>query len=492
MSATSFLKTTSTLRRIGRGTPEPTGVWTESPPPPRPTRSVSLPPALFNGTPDLTPVVERGLDTRDRSVVALLVVLMFVGGADLLVVNPTLPQMARDLGVDVEVGSLWVTAYAVATAVFALVFGPISDRFGRKLVLSAGLLVLATGTASCGLAKSFEALFATRFVAGVGAGMMVTSNTSYVSDHFEPRDRAVAMGWVMSGFFLSLILAVPLGALLADRFGWRLMFAVIGAFAAVVWLFLLLILPSPRYEHRAERLDLASATAGYRALVKSPRVMGVMVQSLTIGVAMTMFSVYTSPWLESTYGMTTLDRGLVYTVGGPALLIGGPLSGRLANALGRVRVVTRGSVTMAVLLLLMPFSGALAPAKAVELGQVSWPLVAPTLLVFFGIMCSGSIRAGPFFTLAMEVVGPEQRGAMSALRNTFNHVGGALGASVGALLWVHAPARYFGVCGTAALVTLVGIAALRTLTGVDERQATKSSSSSEPSLSPTRRASRPS
>ena len=414
--------------------------------------------------------MKPGLPPRDRGIVALLVVLMFVSGADFLVVNPTLPQMARELGVDVETGSLWVTAYAAATATFALVFGPVSDRFGRRRVLTLGLLVLTAGTIACGFAQSFEHLFAARFVAGVGAGMIVTSNTSYVSDHFEPRARAVAMGWVMSGFFLSLVLAVPLGAFLADRFGWRLMFVAIGIAAASVWLATTLVLPNPRFEDRTSQLDVRTAARGYATLLKDRRVVGVLVQSASIGVAMTMLSVYTSPWLEQTYGMSTLDRGLVYTVGGPALLIGGPLSGRLANALGRVRVITRGSVTMAVLLLLMPASAFLVPASAPGLvragGEPRWLLAIPTLVLFFGIMCSGSIRAGPFFTLAMEVVEPGQRGAMSAIRNTFNHVGAAAGASLGALVWARAPARYGAVCATAAIVTLLGIALLRRLTGV--------------------------
>jgi multidrug resistance protein len=415
--------------------------------------------------------MQPGLSSRDRGIVALLVVLMFVSGADFLVVNPTLPQMARDLEVDVEIGSLWVTAYAAATATFALVFGPVSDRFGRRRVLSLGLLVLTTGTVACGFAATFEHLFAARFVAGIGAGMIVTSNTSYVSDHFEPRERAVAMGWVMSGFFLSLVLAVPLGAFLADQFGWRLMFVAIGGAAAAVWVTTTFILPDPRHEHRTSSLNVRTAARTYAALLKDPRVLGVLIQSLSIGIAMTMLSVYTSPWLEQTYGMSTLDRGLVYTVGGPALLIGGPLSGRLANRLGRVRVITRGSVTMAVLLIAMPASAFLATGAVVEPGAASgppWLLAAPTLVIFFGIMCSGSIRAGPFFTLAMEVVDPGRRGAMSAIRNTFNHVGSAVGASLGALVWAYAPARYAAVCTTAAVVTLAGILLLRRWTGVED------------------------
>lgn len=408
------------------------------------------------------------LAARDRGIVLLLVVLMFVGGADFLVINPTLPQMARDLGVDVEIGSLWVTAYAVATGGFALVFGPVSDRFGRRRVLSLGMLVLSLGTTLCGFADSFEALLGCRFLAGVGAGMIVTSNTSYVGDHFEAKPRAVAMGWVMSGFFLSLILAVPLGAFLAHRFGWRTMFSAIGLFAGLVWLLTLAVLPDPRFEQRARRLDVRSAMASYRALLVDRRVLGVMVQSLFVGLAMTLFSVYTSPWLEQTYGMTTLDRGLVYTVGGPALLIGGPLSGHLANQLGRVRVITRGSLTIAALMASIPFSAFLVGSGVPD---SPWAAALPTLVIFFGIMCSGSIRAGPFFTLAMEVVGPDRRGAISALRNTFNHVGGATGASVGAVLWAHAPNRYAAICFTASAATLLGIALLRAWTGVEPRTA---------------------
>jgi predicted MFS family arabinose efflux permease len=396
--------------------------------------------------------------------------VMFTAGADLLVISPTLPQMADDLGVSVERGSAWVSAYAAATAGFALLFGPISDRYGRRRVLLLGLLTLGAGTLVAGFAHGFVELVVARFVAGAGAGMLVTSITSFVGDHFEARERAVAMGWVMSGFFLSLIIAVPVGAFLAEAVGWRQMFVVVALFGWSVGLAFVLTVGSPRYEVRSRRLSLGSAMAGYASLVRRPASLGVLLFSGSVGASMTMFSVYTSPWLAEAYGMSTADRGLIYAVGGPALLIAGPLSGRWANALGRVRLVAVGTVAMASMLLGMPVSRALSAS----LDQMPWehwprwgtvplPVVLPTAVSFFLVTCAGSIRAGPFMTLALEVVPAHQRGAMSALRSTFNHGGAGVGASLGAVIWSSVAEPYPMVCVAAAATTLLGLWALWTL-----------------------------
>lgn len=397
--------------------------------------------------------------------------VMFSSGADMLVINPTLPQMAAELGVSVELGSMWVSSYSLATAAFALVFGPVSDRVGRRPILLSGLAILTLGTAACGVSGSFGALLAARFVSGVGAGMLVTSTTSYVGDHFDAQGRPVAMGWVMSGFFLSLILAVPIGAFLADRLGWQNMFFAIAGFCAVSWCTAALMIRAPRYEERTDRLSVRAAAVVYWGLMARPQTLGVLLYSLSVGVAMTQFSVYTAPWLQEQFGFTTLDRGLLYAAGGPAIFIGGPLSGLLTNRFGRVELVTAGSVVMAVMLLCMPAtplaSSILAHAGGdwPTWGSVPLPAALPVAAVFFLAMCAGTTRAGPFMTLALEVVPSEQRGAMSALRNTFNNAGTSLGAATGAFVWsvTPAPFAYPSVCACAAATTILGLVLLRRL-----------------------------
>lgn len=410
---------------------------------------------------------------RDRRTILLLASTMFVAAADMLIVTPVLPRMARELSVSIDLAGLWVTAYAAATACFALVFGPISDRAGRRPILFMGTVALGLATVACGLADDYWGLLAARFCAGAAGGLLVTSTTSFVGDHYNDQRRAVAMGWVMSGFFMALILSVPLGALLAHTFGWKLMFRAYGlvillqAAAMVRWL------PHPRHATRNRRLTFGSALRAYGVLLRDRRVLGVLSMSLAMGLSMTMFMVYSSPWLEREFGLDTADRGLVYAVGGPAVILGGPLAGRLSNRFGRVFLVVGGSCLMGLMQLAMPvtarFKSALGPwferLDVIRFGDHPLPLVAPTLLVFFFAMLAGSSRATPFQTLALEIVPSGRRGTLSALRSTFNHIGSAAGAGLGAAMWVAAERPYQALCWMAAVVTVAGVAVLVLLVG---------------------------
>lgn len=416
------------------------------------------------------------LSASDRKTVLLLCMVLFTSGADMLIMTPILPVVSGELGVSVDLGGLWVTSYAGATGLFALIFGPVSDYWGRRPMLRSGMTVLALGTLACGFATDFWTMLAARSFAGVGAGMLVTSTTSFAGDHFSAKQRAVAVGWVMSGFFLSLILSVPLGASLAAAVGWPMMFRIYAGFAGVVLIALLVALPDPRHEQRAEHLSLTTALSGYRTLLQNKKALGIFAMSVAIGTSMTMFSVYSSPWMEEEFGLGTTARGLVYAVGGPAVILGSPLAGKLSNRFGRVRVILAGSLLMALTQAIMPFTlnlaryvdAYLSPSpEMLHVGYFVWPATVLPMAVFFFVMLAGSSRSAPFQTLALEVVPSDRRGALAAIRNTFNQVGSAVGAALGGLIWSVSPHRYLAVCWTAALVTVLGMTALRALVGLD-------------------------
>ena len=423
-----------------------------------------------------TSAPDAGGATSDRVIIAILLAVMFTSGIDMLLMTPVLPQIAGELDVTIASAGTWVTAYAAATAVRALLFGPVSDRRGRRGVLFVGMAVLAVGTAACGAATSAAMMTAARGLAGGGAGLLLTSTTSYVGDHFEPHERAVAMGFVMSGFFTALIFGVPLGAALASVLGWQMMFFAVSGIAGAVWLAMILLLPNPRFERRAEAASMADAIRTYVQLLGQRRVLGVVLMSAAIGASMTMFSVYTSPWLEARFGLSTAERGLIYAVGGPAAMVGGPLAGHLSNRIGRVAMVLTGSALMATMQVVMPgteafgrWLGAAASAGGAvfaKLGDVIWPVGLPAGLVFFCVVFAGSFRSAPFQTLAVEVVQSERRGALSALRNSFNQGGAALGAAVGSVLWTRFD--YTVICWASAGVTVIGAALLYTLAGPAE------------------------
>ncbi len=416
----------------------------------------------------------------DIKTVILLTLVMFTSGANLLVMTPILPQVARELHVSIEQAGLWITAFASATAVFALIFGPISDRYGRRIVLLIGMLTLGLGSLASSYAIDFLSMTTARALAGAGTGLLVTSTTSFVGDHFDEDHRAIAMGYVMGGFFVALILAVPLGAFLTALLGWNQMFLLLSIFGAVLFVIVALSLPSPKSTFRIQALSPMSALRGYLSLLLDRKVLGIALMSLSIGMSMTMFSVYSSPWLQQAYGLNTTERGLIYAVGGPAVILGGPVAGRLSNRFGRVALIVVGSIVMGLLQIAMPYSniGAEPAQRFLEqagwqtfyFGRVMWPVVLPTLTLFFLALLSGSARSAPFQTLALEVVPPNRRGALSALRNTFNQGGAAFGAALGAAVWGGAKGGYAVICIVASVVTLAGVVALRILVGSDRRR----------------------
>lgn len=231
---------------------------------------------------------------------------------------------------------------------------------------------------------------------------------------------------------------------------------------------MLVWLPHPAHEQRTARLTLAGAVHGYLGLLKDRRVLGVSIMSLAIGLSMTMFMVYSSPWLEHEFGLNTAQRGLVFAVGGPAVILGAPLAGWLSNRFGRLVLVATGSGLMGLLQLTMPLTAwakdLLGPSfagwQSTHFGNHPLPVVAPALLVLFCVMLAGSSRSTPFHTYALEIVPSGRRGTLSAIRSTFNRLGSAAGAALGSAIWATSEHPYRTVCVIAAFTTVLGVISL--------------------------------
>lgn len=394
---------------------------------------------------------------KNRQVVLLLFGTMFISGTETLIITPVLPQMAADLNVSIELAGHWVTAYAVVTGIFAFVFGPISDQTERKTILVIGLFVLGVGTVACGFCDRFWTLAGARGVVGAGAGMLLTSCTSYVADRFDAEHRGTAMGLVMNGFFVSLILGVPAGAGLANAAGWRPMFWMLGAMIFVWVGALALWLPALGghrrpddgvFEPRSGRIR--AVLAGYGQIVRLRHVWGVLQTAGLVGLSMTMYSVYLSPWLEETYGFDTLWRGLVYAIGAPAAVVAAPLAGRWSAKVGRLPVIVLGNLlTMTTVICVALSAGFGARLRTIvePSSALARPLeLAPLFFFSFLLLASSAARSTAVQTMSTEAVEPRMRGSMEAFKNFFFQAAVALGATFGSILWAGEGDRFFRIC----------------------------------------------
>jgi EmrB/QacA subfamily drug resistance transporter len=181
---------------------------------------------------------------------------------DSTVVSVALPVLQRELGTDI-VGSQWIVeAYSLMLSALILVGGSLGDRWGRKRIFSAGLILFAIASAGCGLAQTTAQLVAARAVQGVGAAMLVPGSLAIISASFSKADRGRAIG-TWSGFTaISAGIGPVLGGWLVDNVSWRWIFFINLPLAALVLVITWSHVPESRDDSAGERVDsLGAATA---------------------------------------------------------------------------------------------------------------------------------------------------------------------------------------------------------------------------------------
>src|SRR5690606_10088794 len=154
--------------------------------------------------------------------------MVFSSSSQVIIIAPILPRIGAALDIPATLLGTLITGYAVMLSLFALIMGPISDKFGRRHVLLIGSISMSAALFLHGIADSYLSLLIVRALAGAAGGALSGAAVAYVGDYFPYERRGWANGWVMSGIAFGQIIGVPVGTLLADFFGFRwpfLMFA---------------------------------------------------------------------------------------------------------------------------------------------------------------------------------------------------------------------------------------------------------------------------
>ena len=196
--------------------------------------------------------------TAARSIIAGIMLAMFLSALEQTIVAPALPTIGRALG-DVELLSWVVTAYLISTTVVTPLFGKLSDIYGRRRMMLVSIGVFVLGSVACALAPSMEALIIGRVLQGVGGGGILPLAQTVIADLLSPRERPLIQSYTSAMFLAASILGPVLGGLLTDHLHWSLIFWVnlpIGLVALILTDRALRRLPR---NDRPHRLDLAGA-----------------------------------------------------------------------------------------------------------------------------------------------------------------------------------------------------------------------------------------
>jgi DHA1 family bicyclomycin/chloramphenicol resistance-like MFS transporter len=166
----------------------------------------------------------------------LLVGLTALAPFSLQIFMPALPVIQADFRVTPGVAQLVLSLSVLASAFAMLAYGPLSDRFGRRPALLAGLLAFVAGSVLCALAPSVETLIGGRVVQAVGAAAGMVLARAIVRDLHDRERSASVIAYLTTAMVVAPMLAPTVGALLIDVASWRTIFALSGVVGlAVLW-----------------------------------------------------------------------------------------------------------------------------------------------------------------------------------------------------------------------------------------------------------------
>ncbi len=143
---------------------------------------------------------------------------------------PALPSMTEGFGATLSQAQLTLTALLLAFGASQLIWGPVSDRFGRKPVLLGGAVLYVVASLANSFSGSMEELVLWRAVQGVAMGAGVMCARAVVRDLYNPLEGARAMSRGLSGLGVIACMSAPLGGLLTEFFGWRVALSAVTAF----------------------------------------------------------------------------------------------------------------------------------------------------------------------------------------------------------------------------------------------------------------------
>ncbi|MEM6438595.1 MAG: multidrug effflux MFS transporter [Pseudomonadota bacterium] len=348
-----------------------------------------------------------------------LIVVSALGPVSMNMFLPSMPAMADGFGVDYAVMQLAVTLYLGVMGLLQLVFGPLSDRFGRRPVLLTAFLVFSLATLGCLSAPNFEVFLVCRLLQAAAAAGLVLSR-AMARDMHGPDGAASQIGYITMGMALGPMLSPMAGGMLEQAYGWQATFAAMGAFG----LFALALTWGDAGEtNRARSASLTDQMKGYPALFGSRRFWGYAAAAAFSSGSFFAF-LGGAPWVGSqVLGLEPSQLGFYFGIIACGYMSGNFVSGRYSSRVGLNRMILLGTLVA---------STSLAASFAVVLSGFVHPLSIFGPVFFVGL---GNGMTIPNATAGTLSVRPKLAGSAAGLGSTLMVGGGAgIAAVTGALL----------------------------------------------------------
>lgn len=292
---------------------------------------------------------------------------------------PGFPALAQAFATDEKHIQLTLAVYFLGLSIGQLVYGPIADRFGRRLPLLVGVGLFTAASFACAFAPSLEWLIGARFVQALGGCAGMVLSRAIVSDKCDAVGSAKVFSQLMLVMGLAPILAPMLGGLLVNLYGWQAIFIVLTGFSALAALAVALGLPES-LPANVPRQPLSGALRQYGRLLKDREFLG---HALTGGIAMAGMFAYIagSPFVFiKLYGVPAEHYGWLFGSNAAGFILVAQINARMLAKRGPAFLLSRMVwVYLAAGLTLLAIS-------SLHTEQL-WPLLIPLFICIASLGC---------------------------------------------------------------------------------------------------------
>lgn len=266
-----------------------------------------------------------------------------------LIVGGILPTIANDLNISIGTAGQLITVYALVYAISGPVLLVVTSKVERKKVFLTSLLVFIAGNIMTYFSPNFTFIMIARILTSMSTALIVVLSLTIATKVVKPSQQARAVGLVYMGISSSLVLGVPLGILISDAFGWRLIFLIIAVLAVGSFILISIFL------EKMPGINAIPLKVQLKAVASLKMGSAQLATMFLLAGHYTVYAYFT-PYLESNLQLNSTWVSAAYLVFGVAAISGGAVGGILSDKIGAKNSVLLVIALFAVSLFVLPFS----------------------------------------------------------------------------------------------------------------------------------------
>lgn len=356
--------------------------------------------------------------------VYILAISVFVVGMVELIVGGILPLISADLNVSISTAGQLITIFALVLAIATPTTLAATAKIERKKLYLSALFMFFIGNILSFFSPNFTMMMVARVFTAIAAALLIILSLTIAAKVVKPAFQARAIGIITMGISASLVLGVPIGVMIANAVGWRILFLIIAFLTLVAMLVIY------RYLDPIEPDTMVPLRQQFASL-KSSKIISAHLVTVFMLAGHYMIYAYFTPFLQETMSLSASWVSAAYLVFGISAVIGGGLGGVLSDRLGAKKSILIIVGVFTATLLVLPLS-------------TYTPILFIPVLIIWGML---SWALSPPQQSYLIETAPESAAIQQSFNTSALQIGIALGSALGGIVIKVAPvssASWFG------------------------------------------------